>query len=113
MFAAALTDPVEPVRQIALHSIACERCRVGQLCVSDVVPQLVSVLSRDPSAEMRHKAIPALLELSGRDERARAAVERAAEVDEDALVRDVAERALRGEHVRARKTYERTRRRAR
>ncbi len=111
VFASALTDPVEPVRHIALHSVTCERCRVGRLCAADVVPQLVSVLANDPSVEMRHKAIPALLELADRDDRARAAVEQAARHDHDELIRDVAGRALRGEHVRARKTYERSRRR--
>jgi len=112
VFARALTDPVEPVRSVALHSIACERCRVGELCVSDVVPQLIKVLSGDPSVGMRHKAIPALLQLSVRDDRARQAVERAAREDSDELIRSVAEQALRGTHVRARKTYERSQKRS-
>lgn len=107
VFAAALGDPVEPVRNMALHSIACERCRSEELCLTDVVPALIGVLEADPSPEMRHKAIPKLLEFADRDVRARAAVEAAADHDEDVLVRDVARRALGGEHIRGRKSYER------
>jgi hypothetical protein len=33
VFRAALFDPVPHVRAIALHGLACERCRVGELCV--------------------------------------------------------------------------------
>ena len=113
VFAQALTDPVEPVRHTALHAIACETCRAEELCAADVVPRLVEVLRVDPSAEVRHKAIPVLVRLSDRDPRARAAVARAAELDADELVRDVASRALAGEHVRARKAYERLARRRR
>lgn len=65
VFARALADPVEPVRHIALHSIACERCRTDDLCAPDVAPLLAD---RDPSA--------------------RDAVERATEEDPDELVRD-------------------------
>ena len=111
VFAAALADPVEPVRNMALHSIACERCRSEELCLTDVVPALIGVLETDPSPEMRHKAIPKLLEFADRDPRARAAVETAASHDRDELVRDVARRALTGEHVRDRKSYERGARR--
>jgi hypothetical protein len=92
---------------MALHSITCERCRSEQLFLTDVVPALMRVLETDPSPEMRHKAIPKLLELADRDPRARTAVETAADHDRDDLVRDVARRALAGEHVRGRKSYER------
>jgi HEAT repeats len=110
VFARALHDPVEFVRNAALHSIACETCRTGALCAADVVPDLVDVLAGDPSPEIRHKAIPALLRLADRDPRARPAVERAAGGDEDDLVRAVAREALGGRHVRARKSYLRQRR---
>jgi hypothetical protein len=105
VFAAALSDPVEPVRNMALHSIACERCRSEELCVTDVVPALIMVLETDPSPGMRHKAIPKLLDFTNLDPRARTAVEAAAEHDRDDLVRDVAHRALAGEHIRDRKSY--------
>lgn len=112
VFAAALSDPVEPVRNLALHSIACETCRSEELCISDVVPALIRVLETDPSPEMRHKAIPKLLELADRDPRARSTVEDAAGRDGDELVREVARRALAGEHIRARKSYRRRSRRS-
>jgi GNAT superfamily N-acetyltransferase len=113
IFALALRDPVELVRHAALHSVACETCRTEELCAADVVPHLVEVLSADPSPELRHKAIPVLLGLADRDPQARQAVERAADSDADALIRGVARRALAGEHVRARKAYQRRAKRRR
>jgi hypothetical protein len=107
VFARALADPVEPVRHIALHSIACERCRTDELCATDVVPLLAEILRTDPSPEIRHKSIPVLLRLSDRDPSARAAVEESTQHDPDELVREVALRALAGEHIRSRKMYER------
>jgi len=109
VFAVALRDPVELVRHVALHSLACETCRTDELCVADIVPFIVDVLSTDASAELRHKAIPVLLRLADRDPRARQAVAHAADHDMDDLVREVASRALSGEHVRSRRAYERRR----
>src|SRR4051795_5945288 len=74
VFAAALRDPVDFVRNIALHSLACEACKSEELCPADVVPSVVEVLEHDPSPDLRTKAIPLLLRLSA-DPRARAAVE--------------------------------------
>jgi HEAT repeat protein len=113
VFARALRDPVELVRHTALHSLACETCRREEVCAVDVVPHLVELLSADPSPELRHKAIPVLLRLAERDPRARQAVERAADNDGDALVREVARRALAGQHVRSRKAYQRRAKRKR
>lgn len=113
VFALALRDPVELVRHAAMHSLACEACRTEELCAADVVPHLVEVLSADPSPELRHKAIPMLLRLVDRDPRARQAVERAADSDADALVRDVARDALAGQHVRSRRAYQRRAKRKR
>jgi hypothetical protein len=90
-FLAALGDPVTPVRELALHGLACEQCRAVELCVADVVPVLSRVIESDTSAEVRHKAIPILLRLSGRDARARAALEVAASSDDDPLVRQAPE----------------------
>jgi hypothetical protein len=109
VFALALRDPVELVRHAALHSLSCETCRTEELCVADVVPYLVEVLFADPSPELRHKAIPVLLRLADRDPGARQAVERTADNDTDDLVREVARRALAGEHVRSRRAYQRRR----
>ena len=113
VFALALRDPVELVRHAALHSLACETCRTEELCVADVVPHLVEVLFTDPSPELRHKAIPVLLRLADRDPRARQVVEQAADDDRDVLVREVARRALAGQHVRSRTAYQRRARRRR
>jgi hypothetical protein len=113
VFVRALHDPVELVRHTALHSLACETCRTEELCAADVVPHVVDVLSADPSAEMRHKAVPLLLRLADRDPRGRQAVERAADNDEDSLVREVARQALAGQHVPSRRAYQRRARRKR
>ena len=111
VFAEALRDPVDFVRNVALHSIACESCRTEELCVADVVQDIVAVLDGDPNPEMRTKAIPTLLRLAGRDIRAREAIERAAEHDLDAIVRRAAADALKGSFVAPRKRYERSQRR--
>jgi hypothetical protein len=95
-FLAALDDPISPVRAMALHGLACEQCRDDALCVSDVVPVLSRVVRSDPSPDIRHMAIPILLRLSDRDPLARAAIEVAANSDEDPLERRVAVAALEG-----------------
>jgi HEAT repeat protein len=111
VFAQALHDPVDFVRNVALHSIACESCRTEELCVSDAVPHIVRVLEDDPSAELRTKAIPVLLRLAGRDHRAWDAIGGAARNDPDEIVRQAAADALSGFFVAPRKRYERRQRR--
>ena len=111
VFGAALHDPVDFVRNVALHSIACESCRKEELCVADVVPDIIDVLEADPSPELRTKAIPILLRLADRDERAREAIERASRNDPDGIVRQAAADALCGNFVAPRKRYERRQRR--
>jgi HEAT repeat protein len=111
VFAEALHDPVDFVRNAALHSIACESCRTAELCVADVVPDVVAVLAQDPSPELRTKAIPTLLRLGGRDSRAWEAIGLAAEHDPDPIVRRAAADALCGYFVAPRKRYERRQRR--
>src|SRR3954471_17265032 len=56
VFATALEDPVDFVRNAALHSISCESCRSQELCVADVIPSIVSVLEGDASPDLRTKA---------------------------------------------------------
>ena len=114
VFRHALRDPVPRVRAIALHGLACERCRTGELCVSDVVPSLISVLEQDRSAKVRHDAVGVLLRLSARDASAGEAIVRAAREDADPLVRQVATAAVEGRHrdIRSRKTMRRRARRA-
>lgn len=111
VFVRALQDPVDFVRNAALHSIACESCRATALCVADVVPSIVGVLEGDPSPDLRTRAIPTLLRLAGRDSRAWTAISRAAEHDPDAIVRAAAASALRGRFIAPRKRYERRQRR--
>jgi HEAT repeats len=111
VFAAALHDPVDFVRNVALHSIACESCRKEELCVADVVPDIIGVLEADPSPELRTKAIPILLRLAGRDDRAWEALEWASGNDPDGIVRRAAADALCGTFVVPRKRYERRQRR--
>jgi hypothetical protein len=111
VFAQALHDSVDFVRNAALHSIACESCRTAELCVADVVPDIVGVLEGDSSPELRMKAIPMLLRLTGRDSRAGEAIKRAARNDADEIVREAAAGALGGYFVAHRKRYERRQRR--
>src|SRR5262249_39243468 len=47
VFAQALHDPIDFVRNIALHSLACDSCKTGDLCAADVVPGLIDVLEHD------------------------------------------------------------------
>jgi HEAT repeat protein len=111
VFAQALHDPVDFVRNSALHSLACETCKTADLCAADVVPGLIDVLEHDASVELRTKAIPLLLRLSGQDHRAWFAVQRAAEDDPDELIRQAAGDGLAGRFVAPRKRYERRQRR--
>lgn len=111
VFTAALRDPIDFVRNVAIHSLACEACKSEALCVADVVPGLIAVLHGDPSPDLRTKAIPLLLRLSRTDAPARAAVESAATTDRDPIVRKAAQDALAGRLVLPRKRYERDQRR--
>jgi HEAT repeat protein len=105
VFRLALRDPVASVREVALHCLSCERCRTEDLCVADVVTDLIDILTSDPNAEVRHKAVAALARFHGRDGRAGEAIARTACDDPDAAIRLVARTvADRGQpHVRGRK----------
>ena len=107
-FAEALHDPEERVRLVALHSIACESCKEEDLCVVDVVPDLIEVLQTDPSVDIRVRALTQLIYLSPRDERIRPAIERTAADDPDAILRKTAADAVTGFLTRPRKRYERS-----
>jgi hypothetical protein len=110
VFRQALTDPAPVVRLNALHGLSCERCRVGELCVDDVVPALINVLEHDDSPKVRHASLFPLILLAGRDERVTAAFARAAEVDPDPLLRAAAAEARDGNYKRV-KTRKALRRR--
>jgi HEAT repeat protein len=114
VFAAALADPVATVRKHALHGLACERCRVTELPVPQVVPELVRVLAHDASPDVRQGAVPILFGLQARDPRARPALARAAAAaDPDPLVRTAARAALDGRGFDAARSRKAMRRRAR
>src|SRR5215468_9261938 len=70
IFRRALHDPVASVREGALHGLACERCRHEDICVTDVVTDLVEILASDPNVEVRHKTVAALARFIGRESRA-------------------------------------------
>ena len=110
VFRAALrTDPVPRVRVHALHGLACERCRSEELCVTDVIVDLVRALEGDPSPKVRHAAAVTLVGLAGRDERAVRSLQRAALADADELVRTVARAGVEGRYrdVKSRKALRR------
>jgi HEAT repeat protein len=112
VFTQALRDDVDFVRDMALHSVACEGCKTGELCLTDVVPPLARVLEEDPKPDLRIKALTALVGLSTRDARARSAIERAGTSDSDAQVRScAAQAATGGGYVIPKKRYERRQRR--
>jgi hypothetical protein len=98
VFRQALTDPVPRVRQIALHGLACERCRTNELCATDVVPSIVNTITHDANAKVRHAAVGILFALADRDGRAGWALRDAAERDPDPLVRQAAEAATHGRY---------------
>jgi hypothetical protein len=89
-FRRALRDPIQCVREAALHGLTCERCRYEDICVSDVVTDLVEILASDTNAEVRHKTVAALARFIGRDGRAREAITWAAHHDPDPAIRYVA-----------------------
>lgn len=114
-FRQALHDPVSFVRESALHGIACERCRHEEICVSDVVADLVRLLASDTDPEVRHKTVVALGRFLDRDIRAPEAVVGAAQTDPDAAVRLVAREMISSgqPHHRGRRAAVRDERRAR
>ena len=112
VFAQAVRDEVDFVRDLALHSLACEGCKQDELCLADVVPPLVRVLEQDPKPDLRIKALTALVGLSPRDPRAREALERAGRENSDPVVRRcAADAATSGSFVVPKKRYDRSQRR--
>ncbi len=102
-------DPVPHVRVIALHGLACERCRVGVLCASDVVTDLIQVLDRDPNPKVRHGAVLVVARFMVRDARVVDVLALVARDDVDPLVRQVALAVVEGRRrdVRSRKALRR------
>ncbi|HVM08867.1 MAG TPA: HEAT repeat domain-containing protein [Acidimicrobiales bacterium] len=108
-FRAALRDEVPRVRLLALHGLACERCREQPLCLDDVVPDLVKMLRTDESPKVRHGAVMAVAALADRDDRVAKALAEATTDDADELVRQAAGAAAAGDlrNVRSRKAFRR------
>lgn len=112
VFAAALEDPAHFVRDIALHSLACESCKCEEANAADIVAPLIAVLEHDPKPDLRVKALGALLRFISRDERARDAIVRATSSNSDAQVRRCAADAVQhGTFVPPKKRYDRSQRR--
>jgi hypothetical protein len=107
--AAALSDPAPHVRVVALHGLACERCRVDDLCTEDTVTDLLHVLDGDTNEKVRHGAVLVLARFVSRDERVRDALRAASRDDSDPLVRDVAVAVIDGRwgDVKSRKALRR------
>ena len=97
-FRAALEDPVPRVRRFALHGLACERCRIGEVGVVDVVTDVLRLLRGDPSPRVRHAAIDVLVRFMDRDGRIVDVLVEVAADDDDECVRVAASGAAAGEH---------------
>ena len=114
-FRLALHDPVASVRESALHGLACETCRHEDICVPDVVTDLVEILAFDRNPEVRHKSVAALARFVDRDDaRAGEAIARSARHDPDPAIRAVAQTVMDSgqRHVRRRNAALRDARRA-
>jgi HEAT repeat protein len=111
VFRAALFDPVPHVRVVALHGLACERCRVGELRASEVVTDLIRVLQEDLNPKVRHGAVLVIARLAARDARVADVLTWVAREDVDSLVRQVASAVIEGRRrdVRSRKALRRRR----
>lgn len=107
VFVRALEDSADPVREVALHSLACEACKEHDLRPADVVPALARVLESDPKPDLRIKALTALLRVAPGQPQVRDLLRRAAEKNTDGVTRRCAEAALRGDFVPPKKRYER------
>ena len=96
VFRRALRDPVPRVRLVALHGLSCDRCRVGQVRIADVVGDLIRIVTEDPSAKVRHVAVQLLARLAPNDVRVASSLKSASLEDADELVRVVARAAACG-----------------
>ena len=109
-FAAALTDDVHFVRDIALHSIACDSCKCQPAEADAIVQPLIEVLAKDPKPDLCIKALSVLLRFVDRDD-VGAALHHASRANTDPVVRRCAADALAGHFTPPKKRYERSQRR--
>ncbi len=109
-FRQALGDPVPAVRVHAVHGLACERCRSGPLCATDlarVAAALLALVADDPSPKVRHAAVAAVAPLVDRHRPVRDALDHVAAHDPDPLVRIGAGAARAGRLVPSRRALRR------
>ena len=87
-----LDDPDSAVRLLAVHALACERCKEGECRPGedDVVLGAMRLLSNDPDRHVRAHAAHALGPAVHRRADALAALEEAKRSDDDPTVRKVA-----------------------
>ena len=111
VFVSALEDEADAVREIALHSLACDSCKHDDLCPADILPALARVLESDPKPDLRIKALTALLRMPADQNQVRDLLRRTAQGNTDAVTRRCAADALRGDFVPPKKRYERRQRR--
>jgi HEAT repeat protein len=94
-----LDDEDARVRERALHTLACERCKEGECRPGEemYLPTVLKMLESDPSPHLRRGAINLLFQIVHRSAQASAALERARDEDPAPDVRAyAATRAPRG-----------------
>lgn len=88
-----LHDPMSKVRLWAVHSISCDRCKVGENPI-DIAPLLIERLENDDSIRVRRMAAAMLAEECVSDARVIDALERVLETEQDRKLRHHVEAAL-------------------
>jgi HEAT repeat protein len=88
-----LEDPKAKVRRWAVHSIACEPCKEGELPM-DVVPLLAKRLKEDKSIKVRRAAALSLLQWAT-EKRVRRLLKRIVDTEDDRKIRRYANWGLR------------------
>jgi len=85
-----LDDPDPRVRHHAIHALACDRCKADDVCAlprEDLIMAATRLLAGDPSPGVRAIALEVASRWVHEDERARVAIEHAAEQDPSRAVR--------------------------
>ncbi len=87
-----LHDPVPYVRRQAVHSLACQRCKLSPLHV-DAVAHLIEAARSDPSIRVRREAVSGL-GMQPRDGRAIPVLQALLSGETDRMLRKLAHQAL-------------------
>ena len=88
-----LRDPKSKVRLWAVHSLACDRCKVGENPI-DVVPHLLERVEVDESIRVRRMAVAMLAEECSLDPRALEAFKRIVAEEDDRKLKLHAQRGI-------------------